>query len=82
MTVVNPQPNNNPSPTIEQAVDQLVKSVSSQKGFSLKSVEKFLMYALGLVSLIDPSGVLSQVMREVGLGSAAGVLAAMHIIEK
>lgn len=66
------------TPNVEQATKELVNAVSHTK-WNMRSIEKLLMYALGLVSLIDPSGVLSNVMREVGLGSAAGVIASMHL---
>ena len=68
----------NTTPDVEQALGQLVSSVKHTK-WNLASVEKFLMYALGLVCLIDPSGVVGHTLREVGLGSSAGVLAAMHL---
>ena len=68
----------NTTPDVEQALGQLVSSVKHTK-WNLASVEKFLMYALGLVCLIDPSGVVGNTLREVGLGSSAGVLAAMHL---
>lgn len=66
---------------VETAAKDLATAVVHTK-WNMASIEKVLMYALGLVSLIDPSGVLSNVMREVGLGSAAAVLTGMHISKR
>lgn len=66
------------TPTMGQDLDALLNTVRHGK-FNLRTVEKFLYYALGVVALVDPSGVMHGVIREISLGASAFLLGATHV---